>query len=92
MPLDDDGLKRLTASYCVEIGKPDLFLNRKPTSDWIKGFRNRWKRELNKRRPESIEPLRMCASDLEIHEHFYKLLGFNLNLLKFLKLNDCQLF
>lgn len=77
MPLDDNGIKRLVKSYCTEICEPNLFLHRTPTTDWIKGFRNRWKNVLNKRRPESIEPLRMNASKLDIHEHFYKLLGFN---------------
>lgn len=75
MPLDDDGIKRLISSYCIEIGQPDLFINRRPSTDWIKAFHKRWKGVLGKRRPESIEPLRMNASKLEIHEQFYKLLG-----------------
>lgn len=48
LPADNNQLKRIVSGFCVEIGRPDIFVNRVPTIDWIEGFRKRWKHQLTK--------------------------------------------
>lgn len=47
-PADNNQLKRIVSSFCIEINRPDIFINRVPSVDWIDGFRKRWKSELTK--------------------------------------------
>lgn len=81
LPVDNNGLKELTATYCRQLHKT-TFSNEYPSNDWIYGFEKRWEHLLNKRRPQALSPLRAKALNEDVLDHFYDLLQTKIETLK----------
>jgi hypothetical protein len=75
MACDNEGLRVLVQQYCKMNDKLNLFSNNGlPSYDCVNAFRKRWNDVINKRKPQSISPLRARAISKEIHNHFYEIL------------------